>query len=141
MKPPCGTKGKTLIDFKQVCMHETKVWLRLGAATGQNLEQLMIYGNPGLLTGILLSKIALFFLDHALDNIGDAASPRLVCVAPQVDRLVRQYCAGCHIFNLNVDIDNQIAHLSTQPIKTRSACNERAMSSSQPLHSCSWDLD
>ena len=36
----------------------------------------------GLLTGIVLSKIALVFLDHAFDDIGDAASPRLVRVAP-----------------------------------------------------------
>ena len=58
-----------------------------------------------------MSKIALVFLDHAFDDIGDAASPRFVRIAAQVDRFVQQYGAGFRIFNLNVDIDNQIAHL------------------------------
>ena len=51
------------------------------------------------------------FLDHAPDQKGHAAAPGLIGVATQVDRFVEQYGAGCGIFDLNVDIENQVAYL------------------------------
>ena len=57
------------------------------------------------------STVSLAFLDHAPNQRRHAASPGFVRVATQVDGFSQQHLAGCGIFDLNVDIENQIAYL------------------------------
>src|SRR5437764_12638290 len=57
------------------------------------------------------SAVSLAFLDHAPNQKRHAASPGFVRVATQVDGFSEQHLASYGIFDLNVDIENQIAYL------------------------------